>query len=378
MRDKVMTDVIDVCIVAHTHWDREWYHSAPRFRQRLMALVDALLEDDPTITRPFLLDGQAVVLEDYLAVRPERIGELAERLKIGAIEAGPWYVLADGLIPSGEAVVRNLLAGRRVLRRLNAVPPGVAYCPDTFGHPAALPFIASEFGFPVAIVWRGLGGVRSPHGDVIQWCTKSGESVIAYHLPPDGYEFGSALPTSLNAATDRWRNLGALLHDRSNVGVVLVTNGADHHAQQPDLDAAIQALQTAALPDRVIRTSLSDFANRLQKAVNEKGESLPTITGELRDSYGYTWTLNGTFGTRAAQKRDNARAERALLRDVEPWLVLAWLHGNATENRISRDGSISMAQTPALLDVAWRTLLRAHPHDTLCGCSIDAVALAMN
>ncbi|MEO7997509.1 MAG: glycoside hydrolase family 38 C-terminal domain-containing protein, partial [Gemmatimonadaceae bacterium] len=26
---------------------------------------------------------------------------------------------------------------------------------------------------------------------------------------------------------------------------------------------------------------------------------------------------------------------------------------------------------------AWRTLLRAHPHDTLCGCSIDAVARAM-
>ncbi|MEP6765968.1 MAG: glycoside hydrolase family 38 C-terminal domain-containing protein, partial [Gemmatimonadaceae bacterium] len=157
-----------------------------------------------------------------------------------------------------------------------------------------------------------------------------------------------------------------------------VTNGADHHAQQPDLDTAIAALKAVALPDRVMRTSLSNFASRLLEAVKANGDSLPTITGELRNSYGYTWTLNGTFGTRAAQKRDNARAERALLRDVEPWLVLAWLHGNAAQNEVAKDGSITMAQAPALLDVAWRTLLRAHPHDTLCGCSVDAVALAMN
>ena len=92
--------------------------------------------------------------------------------------------------------------------------------------------------------------------------------------------------------------------------------------------------------------------------------AVPTVAGELRDSYGYLWTLQGTFGTRAHQKRRNAAAERLLVRDVEPWLVFArWR--NAADRR-------------ALLDAAWRSLLLCHPHDTLCGCSTDEVARAMD
>ena len=104
-----------VHLVSHTHWDREWYQPAVRFRQRLVALVDELM-DSPSLAHrgaAFLLDGQMAVVEDYLAVRRERAGELSTLLKSGEIEAGPWFVLADELIPGGEALVRNLLAGRR-------------------------------------------------------------------------------------------------------------------------------------------------------------------------------------------------------------------------------------------------------------------------
>ena len=86
------------------------------------------------------------------------------------------------------------------------------------------------------------------------------------------------------------------------------------------------------------------------------------MRGELRDSYGYTWTLQGTFATRAHEKRMNARAERLLLRETEPWAALA--------SRVGR------SKRP-LVDAAWRTLLEAHPHDTLCGTSIDEVAESM-
>ena len=71
-----------VQLVAHTHWDREWYHPAARFRQRLAALVDALLDDvasgpdDVSGRAPFLLDGQAIVLRDYASIRPDRADEL--------------------------------------------------------------------------------------------------------------------------------------------------------------------------------------------------------------------------------------------------------------------------------------------------------------
>ena len=166
---------LDVHVVTHTHWDREWYHPFERFRQRLVALVDELLDDPPRAGESFLLDGQAIILEDYAAVRPERTGDLRTLLRDGRLEAGPWYVLADELIPSGEALVRNLFAGQRVLRRFGTLAPPVLYCPDSFGHPASLPAIAIGFGLPLIILWRGYGGSRWPAGDTLRWSAPNGD-----------------------------------------------------------------------------------------------------------------------------------------------------------------------------------------------------------
>lgn len=365
-----------VHVVSHTHWDREWYHSAGRFRQRLIPLIDALL-DTPNGGSSFLLDGQAILLADYLAVRADRQAALSAQLTAGAIEAGPWYVLADNLIPSGEAIIRNLEAGRRLLARFGASAPKVAYCPDTFGHPAMMPAIATGFGLPAAVVWRGLGGQTHPHVDAMKWRAPDGSTVIAYHLPPDGYEFGSALPTDATGAKARWRALATLWRERNRTGTVLLPNGADHHARQHGRDDALRLLARAAAADGaiLIDSSLGRFAESLTGNVD--ANMLAVVDGELRDSYGYTWTLQGTFGTRAHQKRTNARLERTLLRDVEPWLALAWLHGDVASCAVSRDARLTLAQLPSLLDHAWETLLRTHPHDTLCGCSTDEVALAM-
>lgn len=406
--DSRIEGVLDVCAVAHTHWDREWYHSAAVFRQRLVALVDALLEPtaptapgvssdghgtdgsaDPAPdhaerqSAPFLLDGQAIILEDYLSMRTDRESAVRQLLQSGAIEAGPWYVLADGLIPSGEAIVQNLLIGRETLARFGATAPRVLYCPDTFGHPAALPLIAAGFAFPVAVVWRGYGGFGAAPGDTFRWQSAAGDEVVTYHLPPDGYEYGSALPTTLPLSRERWARMRDMLARRSTTGVALLPVGADHHAAQPDAATALELLAEASRDDMTTRArtravTLSEFARALHAAAAHRADMLPVVTGELRNSYGYTWTLGGTLATRAMQKRANARAERALLRDAMPWSVLAWLHGGARALDTATDGHITLAQHGVLTSAAWRTLLRAHPHDTLCGCSIDAVARAMD
>lgn len=363
-------------MVSHTHWDREWYRGSGAFRQRLVALIDAVLDTGAEV--PFLLDGQGITLEDYLTVRPDRRRVLAGALQAGWLEAGPWYVLADNLIPSGEAIIRNLEAGRRTLASLGAVAPAVAYCPDSFGHPAALPTIAHGFGLPVAVVWRGTGGTTHPPGDAFWWSGPDGARVLVQHLPPDGYEFGSALPGAPEAAAERWRTLRALWEARCRTGVALLLNGADHHARQPDLPQSLRALQHAAGRAIIVGSStLQAWATQYARLANAM--SLPEVTGELRDSYGYTWTLGGTLATRAYQKRTNARLERGLLRDVEPWLALVRLHDvGGQQERVSASGRLTMAQLPRLLDRAWEELLATHPHDTLCGCSIDMVARALD
>ncbi|HUX32969.1 MAG TPA: glycoside hydrolase family 38 C-terminal domain-containing protein [Gemmatimonadaceae bacterium] len=349
-------------VVSHTHWDREWYHPAGRFRQRLVALVDELLDQPPAGGASFLLDGQTVVLDDYVAVRPERAAELAAALRDGALEAGPWFVLADELIPGGEALVRNLLAGRRTLRALGVKPPPVLYCPDAFGHPAALPTLARGFGLDLVIAWRGFGSRRWPPADACWWRAPSGDRVLLYHLPRSGYEFGAGLPADPAAAASRWRRMRDELAPRSRLRVALVPNGADHHARQRQLDDAVAALADAAAPTRVEASSLRAFA--VAALASAAHADLPVVQGELRDSYGYTWTLQGTLATRAHQKRRAARLERILTREAEPWSALA-----ARRSGRSRR---------ALMAAAWHELLLGHPHDTLCGCSIDTVARAFD
>jgi mannosylglycerate hydrolase len=365
-------------VVVHTHWDREWYHHAARFRQRLVALIDAVVANAAPNALPLLLDGQTIVLEDYLSVRPDGEPTINAALGTGRIAAGPWYVLADLLIPMGESLVRNLFAGRRMLSRRGAKAPRVLYAPDAFGHPAYLPTLAAGFDFPVTVLWRGYGGARWPASDTARWRARDGSETLLVHLPPDGYEFGSSLPVDQEEMRVRVDRIDQVLRPRANTRIALLTVGADHHAVDPHLPTAIEALRAhaGARGWDVVPLSLQDAATRVSAATATV--ELPSVTGELRESCGYTWALQGTFATRSNQKRRHAQLERRLLDDVEPLAALAWFAQATPERAPAGDGTIEAHQLPVLLDAVWRDLLTCHPHDTLCGCSTDAVARAMD
>src|SRR6201986_4678354 len=158
-------------VVPHTHWDREWYLPFEQFRLLLGARVDGVLntlEGDDSFTS-FTLDGQAIVLEDYLDVRPENEGRLRALLAAGRLEVGPSYVLPDEILVGGESLVRNLLLGRRVCRRFGVEPSAAGYLPDSFGHPAQLPQILAGFGIRTFLFSRGLGDEIDDVGVVFRW-----------------------------------------------------------------------------------------------------------------------------------------------------------------------------------------------------------------
>ena len=161
-------------VVPHTHWDREWYLTFQQFRMKLVATVDAVLdimERDPGYAR-FLLDGQTIILDDYLEVRPENAARLQRLAREGRILVGPWYIQPDEFLVSGESLIRNLLRGRRMAREYGGAM-NVGYVPDTFGHIAQLPQILRGFGVETAVFWRGVGPEmtgdfrwRAPDGEV--------------------------------------------------------------------------------------------------------------------------------------------------------------------------------------------------------------------
>ena len=339
-------------IVPHTHWDREWYQPAARFQVRLARLIDDVLERLGTPSLPaFLLDGQAVVLDDYLGLRPEARVRLGRALRGGKLQAGPWYVLPDELLVSAEALIRNLLTGTSTLRRFHAPAPRVGYSPDAFGHTGALPRILNGFGIGNAIVWRGFAGAVDLH----RWRSADGSEVLMIHLPQPGYEYGGNLPRDAKTAARRWRELRALLGARARTEHWLVLNGADHHAPQADLAPAVRALRAASRATVRVAT-LGAYVDAVTRA--SRRLDLPLVEGELRGGRAHTWALQDTHGTRLYLKQQNAECQRLLERVAEPLAALA----------ASRGGDLREE-----LRAAWRVLLENHAHDSICGTSHDAV-----
>ncbi len=352
---------VTVHVVPHTHWDREWYHPASVFGLRLLRLADDLvdlLEHRPDF-RTFLLDGQAIVLEDYLAARPEQAGRIRRLFVEGRLEAGPWYVLADEFLVSAEALVRNLLEGGRAVRRCGGRPMAIGYSPDAFGHPAGLPTILRGFGIEVAVLWRGLGGEPGQEGDLYRWRAGDGSEVLTVHLPPPGYENGQSLPAERAALAERWAGLQAQLGTRARTPHWLVMAGADHHAAQHDLPEVIAALNAMAPQVHFAITSLEDYAAAVLAWARHGGGTLPVLVGELRGGHRHAWALQGTHGSRLYLKQANAGCQRLLERYAEPLAALEQSRGGADRR--------------AELGAAWRTLLENHPHDSICGTSADPV-----
>src|SRR6266702_2436836 len=306
-------------LIPHTHWDREWYLPRAALQARLVAVTGDLIErlQAQPAYRSFLLDGQTVLVEDYLRACPDREGDLRTLVKTGRLQVGPWYVLPDEQIPSGEGLVRNLLLGAADAERLGG-RLDVLYSPDAFGHPAAWPTLAREFGIRYGVVWRGLGGEAGQERDLYRWRGLDEKEVMLWHLPRAGYEIGATLPADAERLFAAWAPVRGVLVQRATGKHVPVFIGADHHGAHPDVPR-LRDLLAELDPQSAFRVSrLDEF---FQAAAD--GAKPSPLAGELRWSYRYAWTLQGVHGTRARLKRRYSAAELALARVAEPLAALS-------------------------------------------------------
>lgn len=335
-------------LIPHVHWDREWYLTRSQFTARLVPMLDQvldLLESAPALR--WHLDGQMILVEDYLAVVPGARGTIEALVRRGQLGLGPWYVLADELMPSGVSLAKNLEIGIALARDLGGEAP-VLYSPDAFGHPAGLPSLAARFGIRWATVWRGAGRADLPERDLFRW--HDGEtSVLTYRFPPQGYEAGIDLAQAGDRLAAVWAPLRRQLIARAETPEIAVPVGADHHAPEPTLVSLAERLQ-ALEPDAEVR--FSGWAEYFRAAESHRAD-LGTRRGELRDSAGVVWSLQGVHSTRSRLKGRYSAAEARLI----------------TAAGLS-DGPV--------LQHAWRALVQAQFHDTLAGCCADAVADEQN
>lgn len=359
--------MITLHLISHTHWDREWHMTFQQFRLRLVKLIDDLLDQMAADVnyRHYTLDGQTIILDDYLLIRPERENELRTHIENGRLLVGPWHILPDEFLVSPEATIRNLLQGDRTARRFGRKMK-VGYIPDPFGHIGQMPQILSGFGIRYACVQRGLD-----HQPLeFLWHSPDGSRVLMSYLR-DGYSNAANLPVAdPEVFIGEARRLAESLHPYTATSHLLLMHGTDHLPVNPGTTTAINYANQNQDEFTLIHSTLPEYFYTIEQELGDRLEELPVITGELRSSRRHH-LLPGVLSTRAWIKQRNHACETLLERWAEPFSVFNSQVLESMPDYPSLQFQLDHPET--IIRQAWQMLMENHPHDSICGCSVDQV-----
>lgn len=343
---------IKAYIISHTHWDREWYLPFEKMKVKLIDLIDALIDilENDRDYYAFLMDGQTIVLEDYLEVKPQNEKRLKNLIASGKMQIGPWYILPDELLISGESHIRNFIEGKRISARFGGGMKA-GYLPDSFGHPAQMPQILKGLGMDNIVFWRGASHAMDM--TEFKWQAVDGSEVLALHMP-FGYGNSARLSDDMSRTVPRIKKLIEELSSLSTAGIVLLMNGSDHILPQRNLPDVIKKLNNELTGIEIRHSTLDEYVDEIRKNHGK----LKTFMGELRYTH-RSLLLGGTLSARMYLKQRNHEVEKGMERYVEPFCSLDKLTGGKYPTELIIRG--------------WKSILENHPHDSICGCSVDSV-----
>ncbi len=361
-------------IVSHTHWDREWYQTFQTFRLRLVHLVDnllATLDHDPQYLH-YMLDGQTIVLEDYLQMRMNNMPKLQQYIQQNRIMIGPWYILPDENLVSPESTIRNLLVGKSICE-LFGQRMMIGYIPDPFGHISQMPQILCGFHIDTACLWRGVT-VDTP--TMVWWESPDGSRVMLGHLYTS-YGNGAHFPSEeIEVSVQQMTDVMGALESHNPLSQFLVMRGSDHMEPRPTTPTHIAGVNDALGKEvELIHSTLPAYFAAATAEIQARKLELQTIRGELRDSQKAPM-LPGVLSARMWIKQRNHACENLLERWVEPfstWAELILRGIKAFDDTPEYQPTPRIANPAPLIHQAWKMLLTCQPHDSICGCSIDEV-----
>lgn len=357
-----------------SHWDREWYQPFQYYRYRLVQLLDRVIEglDDGRMRGPFTTDGQTIVLDDYLEIRPEKTERVKELVREGKIVTGPWYVLPDEFLVSGESIIRNIRLGKSMARRYGAEPSLAGWFCDLFGHNSQMPQIMRNFGITGGFLWRGLDTLDAHW----LWRGADGSELVCYRFGRRGYctftmsvrndrdETPPDLPFIPEEFQKRFTAELDIESERSDIDSLLFFDGADHNEWDTDAYAEIVKRMDDAPSDfEIVHSTLDAYIAEMQA---QASRITHVVEGEQREVGSYnmeidqSWLIHGVLSSRVWIKQANAECENLLTRWAEPASALA-------------SALLPREYPTEYLNVAWKWLLQNHPHDSICGCSVDTV-----
>lgn len=348
-----------------THWDREWYQTYHGFRYRLVKMMDGLVNtmENNKDFGVFHLDGQTIVLEDYAEIEPENAEKLKKYIAENRVKVGPWYVMPDEFLLSGESLIRNLMIGHRLSKKWGASEAWkFGYVCDIFGHIAQMPQIFNGFDIKYSLQCRGNYSDKTPY---VIWQSPDGSECLNFSMGKGYGDFCLAVidnirGLSINTPEQAKPRLGKYLEDlfgRTDIPVYVIMDALDHMPVHDDTPEYIEMIKDAVPDARVLHVDLLQAGRQLEEYRSRldvvKGELNKTNIGEFHD------VISNTLSSYYTHKKSNDMCQNRLEKVIEPMLVYAAVNGNALNRRY--------------LKLAYKYLIQNHPHDSICGCSIDQV-----
>ncbi len=327
----------------HTHWDREWYREFEEFRVRLIEVFDDVLQKLKTGELDyFYFDGQTAALEDYLEIHPEKQNEIKKLIAEKKLSTGPYYCSTDSLLIERESLIRNLQYGINYSKKTGC-SDFIAYHADTFGHSKDMPAIINYFNIDYGIFWRGCGDNPS---EFIFNGLKSTYLIEGYFHD----ELSQELDYEKKAAGLK-RTLDRISKFSSDC--ILLPLGADHLAAADNIKQQINEINKYLFDYEIILSTPFEYFEKVQ---NNFKKSIKTEQRSCKRNF----ILPGVYSSRMDLKQKNTGTQWALTEKTEPLQALMSYLGKSRNFQKE-------------IDNAYKTLMQNHAHDSIYGCSIDAV-----
>lgn len=383
-------------VISNTHWDREHRHSFPVTQFMLTELMDELIEimENDENYKFFTLDGQSIMIDDYLEIKPYMKERLEKLIKEGRILIGPWYSLVDCYSVNPESIVRNLLQGKKKCESISEQMK-VGYSIFSFGQIAQLPQIYAGFGIHDILFYKGANEKAFPESEFI-WIAPDGTKALANRLGKFkrwNFSFCFTMPVIYGGTPtelgwdSRFTDDCLLCHMIDEDKKHLYANEVlpDRRIREEEISGAVDKLiddTNASNSDNVrIGFDGTDFipptrevpeaieiANKIQDRLEfvhsnpvlyfedfKKDVDIDKIrkySGELR--FGPVDHLHSeTMGSNIELKIADFKAENKLINCAEPLNVFALLAGEGYE----KDA----------IEHIWKDLFKTHAHDSIHG-----------
>ena len=317
-------------------WQWEWEEGAAETLSTFRIAADFCEEYDDFI----FCHNEALLyrwIEEYDKALFARIQALVKAGKWNII--GGWHLQPDCNMPSGEAMVRQILSGRQYFKEKFGVVPTVAFNADPFGHSRGLVQIMAKSGYEGYLFMRPWPEFLDLPANDFRWVGYDGSSVIGIRIE-DGYN------------SNKGQALAKIKHFEKKCGdgdFLLCLWGVGNHGGGPskkDLDDITAYKNHLDINTELLHSTAEQYLDEAKKrrTLEDVGISLNP------------WAP-GCYSTMASVKQRYRQAENALF---------------VTERMCAHAASLGLITYPKkeIMDAVY-DILTIQFHDTLPGTSIQ-------